>query len=116
VTLNIGTSYDFYFGDEIRFTPIANFTSNSFSQDQLGLGAEVSVFDDIVQVRGAYKFDLQTASVEERDVYTGLALGASANLFLNKETGAKIGFDYAYRTTRAFSGSHNFGIRLNFGK
>lgn len=29
VTLNIGTSYDFYFSDEIRFTPIANFTSNS---------------------------------------------------------------------------------------
>lgn len=116
VTLNIGTSYDFYFGDAVRFTPIANFTSNSFSQDQLGIGAEVGIIDEVLQLRGAYKFDLQTTSIEERDIYTGLAIGASANIYLSKETGAKLGIDYAYRPTRVFSGTHNFGLRLNFGK
>ena len=73
VTLNIGTSYDFYFGDGVRFTPIANFTSNSFSQDQIGVGIELGIIEEILQVRGAYKFPIQKATlIEDQDVYTGL--------------------------------------------
>lgn len=116
VTLNIGTSYDFYMGDAARITPIVNFTSNSFSQDQLGIGIEVGIIDEILQARAAYKLDLQKSTlVEDQDIYTGLAIGASVNLFLNKETGSKFSIDYAYRTTRVFDGTHNLGVRFNFG-
>ncbi|HQW13059.1 MAG TPA: hypothetical protein PLP06_13000, partial [Saprospiraceae bacterium] len=66
--------------------------------------------------RAAYKLDLQKSTlVEDQDIYTGLAIGASVNLFLNKETGSKFSIDYAYRTTRVFDGTHNLGVRFNFG-
>jgi hypothetical protein len=114
VALNIGTSYDFYVGDDIRVSPMVNFTSNSFSRDQLGFGVELGILDNMLQVRGAYKAELQkTTAIVKEDVYTGLALGASANLVFNKEKKSKIGFDYAYRTTNVFSGTHNFGVRID---
>jgi len=31
---------------------------------------------------------------------------------LNKDSDRKVAFDYAYRTTDPFSGSHNFTVRL----
>jgi hypothetical protein len=114
VALNIGTSYDFYVGDDIRVSPMVNFTSNSFSRDQLGFGVELGILDNMLQVRGAYKAELQkTTAIVKEDVYSGLALGASANLVFNKEKKSKIGFDYAYRTTNVFSGTHNFGVRID---
>lgn len=114
VVLNIGTSYDIYFMDEGRVTPIVNFTSNSFSKDQLGFGMEVSIFNEMLQVRGAYKFDLQrNTEIVKSDVYSGLALGASANLIFNKEKKSKLGVDYAYLATKVFSGTHNIGLRLD---
>lgn len=117
VTLNIGTSYDFYFSDEIRFTPIANFTSNSFSQDQIGVGIELGIFEEMLQVRGAYKFPIQKATlVEDKDIYSGLALGASVNLPLGRDSNNKFSIDYAYRTTRVFNGTHNLGIRVNLNE
>lgn len=114
VALNIGTSYDFYLNDEIRMTPMINFTSNSFSKDQFGLGAEVALFDEILQLRGAYKIDIQANdALVENDIYSGLALGASFNLTMNKETNSKLGIDYAYRNSNVFSGTHNIGVRIN---
>lgn len=115
VTLNIGTSYDFYMGDDdVRITPIVNFTSNSFSRDQLGGGLEVAILKDILQVRAAYKGELQkTTQVIKEDIYSGLSFGASANLTLNKEKKSRIGFDYAFMTSRIFSGTHNFGVRID---
>lgn len=114
VALNIGTSYDFYFTEEVRITPMVNFTSNSFSRDQLGFGAEIGILNNVVQVRAAYKLDLQkNSTVIKEDVYTGLAFGASANLTFNKEKNSKIGFDYAFMSSRIFSGTHNFGVRID---
>lgn len=114
VALNIGTSYDFYFTEEVRVTPMVNFTSNSFSRDQLGAGIEVSILKDVVQLRAAYKGDLQkNSAVIKEDVYTGLAFGASANLVFNKEKKSKLGIDYAFMNSRVFSGTHNFGLRID---
>lgn len=115
VVLNIGTSYDFYIADDaVRLTPMVNFTSNSFSRDQLGCGIEISLLKDILQVRGAYKAEIQkTTEVIKEDIYSGLSLGASANLTLNKETKSKVSLDYAYMSSRIFSGTHNIGVRIN---
>ncbi|KXK18393.1 MAG: PorV/PorQ family protein [Saprospiraceae bacterium] len=115
VVLNIGTSYDVYFADDaVRLTPMINFTSNSFSRDQLGGAVEVSAFKDLVQVRVAYKAEIQrTTEVIKDDVYSGLAFGATANLTINKETKSKVALDYAYMASKVWSGTHNIGVRIN---
>jgi hypothetical protein len=63
----------------------------------LGAGVEVSLLKDMLQVRAAYKGEIQkTTEVIKDDIYTGLSFGASANLTLNKETKSKIALDYAF--------------------
>ncbi len=110
--LNIGLSYDYYFGDDqIMIRGLANFTSNSFSQDQLGVGGEL-YFKDFVALRAAYKKDIGSVNEGERNVYSGFAAGMSLNLPLSKDSDRKVGFDYAYRTTDPFRGTHNFTVRL----
>lgn len=115
VVLNIGTSYDLYFIDDaLRVTPMVNFTSNSFSRDQIGAGVEISALKDVLQVRVAYKGEIQsTTEVIKEDVYSGLAFGATANLTVNKETKSKIALDYAYMASKVWSGTHNIGVRIN---
>ena len=110
--LNIGLSYDLYFGDDqIMVRGLTNFTSNSFSQDQIGVGGEL-YFKDFVALRAAYKKDIGTVNADERNVYSGFAAGISLNLPLNKDSDRKVGIDYAYRTTDPFRGTHNFSVRL----
>ncbi|RMG87148.1 MAG: DUF3308 domain-containing protein [Bacteroidetes bacterium] len=113
--LNIGGSYDFYFGTNARLTVVGNYTSNAFSQDQIGGGLEFS-FNDLVMVRGGYKLDFgQTAnSGLEEPLYTGPSAGVTLNVPVSKSEGApRIGIDYAYRATKIFDGTHNFSIRIS---
>ena len=110
--LNLGVSYDFYFSDDlIMLRGLANFTANSFSQDQLGVGGELH-FKDIVAIRAAYKQDLGSVNEGEKNLYSGFAGGISFNLPLSKGSDRKVGIDYAYRTTDPFEGTHNFSVRL----
>ncbi len=112
--LNIGGSYDFYLNSN-RLTVLGNFTSNSFSQDQLGAGVEFSL-NELFMLRGAYKYTLGQGSNDgiEDPVYTGLSGGFSALVPFKKGGDRKIGIDYAYRTSNPWRGSHNIGIRLVF--
>lgn len=114
--LNIGVSYDFYVGNQNRLTAVGNYTSNAFSEDQLGGGLEFS-FKELVMLRAAYKFDfsqLSDSTVDEEPLYTGIAAGATLNMPVSKREGApRIAFDYAYRTTKIYDGTHNFSIRIN---
>jgi len=122
--LNIGASYDFYLkktedkdGNMIAnknmfFTVLGNFTSNAFSRDQVGAGVEFT-YRNIVQLRGAYKYEVGSNGVDGREnVYTGVSGGASFMFKLNKEGGTRLALDYAYRTTNPFRGTHNIGLRL----
>jgi hypothetical protein len=111
--LNLGVSYDFYFGEKMYLRGIANFTSNAFSRDQLGAGVEFSLFDKVV-LRGAYKYDLGSENDAVKNVYTGFAAGISVQTHLDKSKKNNIGIDYAYRTTSPFKGTHNLGLRYNF--
>ncbi|MEZ4954568.1 MAG: PorV/PorQ family protein [Saprospiraceae bacterium] len=114
--LNIGMSYDFYVGNQNRLTAVGNYTSNAFSEDQIGGGLEFS-FKELVMLRAAYKLDFSEfsdSSVDEQPLYTGLAAGATLNMPVSKRDGApRIAFDYAYRTTKIYDGTHNFSIRIN---
>lgn len=114
--LNIGASYDTYINvDKKDFVRIlGNFTSNAFSQDQLGIGAEF-YFRERVILRGAYKtnFGKSAASVGN-EIYTGLAGGISLILPTKKESTSAFGIDYAYRATNPFKGTHNLSLRFIF--
>jgi hypothetical protein len=110
--LNLGISYDFYVSETDYIRALGNFTSNAFSQDQVGFGLEYS-FKDIFQVRGAYKHNLGAADTAfEDDIYTGVAAGFTARVPLSKENKEKrLAIDYAYRATNPFKGTHNIGLR-----
>jgi hypothetical protein len=109
--LNLGISYDFYFGEDLMVRAIGNFTSNAFSRDQLGGGLELS-YNEMFTLRAAYKKDIGEATNE--NVYTGISAGASVELPFAKDSKNKIGVDYAYRATNPFRGSHNLSLRLMF--
>jgi len=111
--LNIGMSYDFNITAKNRITILGNFTSNSFSRDQLGGGIEYSL-NDMFMLRAAYKVEvgLSAERQAEKSVYSGLAAGVSLEVPLNKESANRFGIDYAYRATQPFSGTHNFSVRI----
>jgi hypothetical protein len=114
--LNIGVSYDAYINkDKKDFVRLmGNFTSNAFSQDQLGAGLEFS-FHDLVVLRGGYKvnYGKTTASIGD-ELYTGLAAGASVIVPMRKGSDTKLGIDYGYRPTNPFKGSHSLAVRIMF--
>lgn len=109
--LNIGVSYDFYIAQKSYIRAIGNFTSNAFSLDQLGVGAEFT-FNKMFTARVAYKYELGADLLDDQNIYTGVAGGFSVQVPLKKGSNRNIALDYAYRTTSPFRGSHNFGIRL----
>lgn len=112
--LNIGVSYDFILGDKNRLTAISNFTSNSFSRDQLGAGIEYA-FNEKFMLRGGYKYELgQSEAPEEKNVYTGLAGGLSIQVPVSKKSTTTFGIDYAFRASNPWGGTHNLAVRLGF--
>lgn len=114
--LNIGGSYDFRFGSSgkksHRLTVVANFTSHSFSQDQIGAGIEYS-FKELVMIRGGYNYQSNLTNSDKRvTALTGIAGGITFEVPF-KENGPTIGIDYSYQTSNPFNGCHALGIRLN---
>ncbi|MEZ5032338.1 MAG: PorV/PorQ family protein [Saprospiraceae bacterium] len=113
--LNIGLSYDFFLGERNRLTALGNFTSNSFSRDNLGAGVELAIREMFV-VRGAYRYEIGTTSTtaENAPLYTGIAAGASLVLPINRDKPEHtVALDYGYRVTKLYKGSHNIGVRIN---
>ena len=113
--LNIGGSYDFVINPRHKITVLGNFTSNSFSQDQIGAGLEYA-FNNLVILRGAYKYEFGSNENDsvEAPIYTGISAGLSVMVPLKKETDNVFGIDYAYRTTRLWNGTHNISLRFAF--
>lgn len=109
--LNIGMSYDFLLDAVNRLTVVANFTSNSFSQDQYGGGIEYA-FNDLVELRAGYKYEVGSEDEDTAPIYSGFSGGVSFNIPLSKEGNSIIGLDYGYRQTRLWDGTHNFTVRI----
>lgn len=110
--LNLGGSYDFLLNEHNRITLAAAFRSNSFTKDQIMVGLEYG-FKKYFQVRGGYTYeDGITNSLERTTVFTGPSAGFTLELPFN-DKGSSISFDYSYRFTNPFAGSHTFGARIN---
>ncbi len=115
--LNIGLSYDYYVVGNNRLTVVGNYTSNAFSEDQLGGGVEFS-YNEMVMLRAGYKLDLgqvksSGGEFNDQPLYTGLAAGATLNVPTSKKENAPhIAIDYAYRTTKIYDGTHNLSLRI----
>ena len=111
--LNIGLSYDFLIGGgDHRITGLGNFTANSFSRDQIGAGIEYALKERFM-LRAAYRADVD-ADVEQESVYSGPSAGATISVPLSKERKSNtLSIDYAYRSTKVWDGTHNFGVRIN---
>ncbi|MCH2084913.1 MAG: PorV/PorQ family protein [Saprospiraceae bacterium] len=115
--LNIGLSYDIRVGTAHRVTLLGNFTSNSFSQDQLGGGLEYSL-REYFMLRAAYKYEVGSEDEITGPIYTGLSAGATIEVPLRKKKTADeyvphLGIDYAYRESRVWNGTHNISVRIS---
>ena len=111
--LNIGLSYDFYLRESLRLSTLGNFTSNSFSRDQVGVGVEFGMNEKFM-LRAAYKYELGEVADGQANVYTGLSAGASVVVNLKKGEVSGLMLDYAYRMTSPFGGTHNISLGYKF--
>ena len=114
--VKIGLAYDFNFGVGQRITMAGNFTSNSFSKDQLHFGLEYD-FKNILLLRGGYVWENGVNPFEDdyetrTTVFTGPTAGVSIRVPLNKENGSAFSIDYSYRDTDPFQGVHTIGARI----
>jgi hypothetical protein len=109
--VNVGCAYDFIFSDKMKLTANGQFTSNSFTNDQIGLGGELNFRDRFIGRLG-YQWEAGVGNKEERTtVFTGPTAGLSVQL-LAGENGTIIGLDYSYRVTNPFNGVHSMGIHI----
>ncbi|MDA3944171.1 MAG: PorV/PorQ family protein [Bacteroidetes bacterium] len=115
--LSIGAAYDFLFENDYRFTMAGNFTSNSFTKDQITLGGEFSLKDYLL-LRAGYTYEdgiwdgIEDAN--RTNISKGLSAGFSVQVPLNKESGSVFSVDYSYRDTDHFNGNHTIGARISF--
>ena len=113
--LSIAAAYDFNFTNGCRLTAAGNFTSNSFSKDQVALGLEAS-YKDYLIIRGGYLLesgiwgDIKTEQCT--NVNNGLSLGASVQAPLSDKM--RVSVDYSYQDTHHWNGTHTIGARIIF--
>ncbi len=117
--LHLGISYDFLIGKDSlgnsaqRLTVVGNFTANSYSRDQMGIGAEYA-FKEMFMVRAGYKYESKMYdNTVNGTVSTGLTMGASVETPIAKGSQRRIAFDYAFEYTRIFKGTHSLGLKFN---
>ena len=110
--VNIGFSYDFLLSEAMRLTPSGQFTSNSFTNDQFGIGAEFA-FNEKFILRGGYTWEDGISDDEARQT---AFTGPGGGLTIQVPTGANetiIGLDYSYRVTNPFNGVHSIGVHVD---
>lgn len=115
--LSIGAAYDFLFGGDYTLTAAGTFISNSFSKDQFSFGLEGNL-KNYVMLRAGYTYEEgiwdNIESAERTNLSSGLSLGATVQVPLNKEKGTNFAIDYSYRESVSFNGNHSIGVVLNF--
>lgn len=121
--MNIGVSYDIFFKDEPTDTSLApykltlagNFTSNSFSQDQIRFGAEFYFLTNFAVRAGIVREADGFKSLDNGRVnaFAGPSFGLSALIPIKKSrTGRGFRFDYAYQLANPLGGTHSLGLQL----
>lgn len=122
--VNMGASYDFFLAEvdekedgtfmaDHRITASGTFTSNSFTRDQVRVGAEYA-FQEKFMARAGYVYESETTDDEAtRTTSVGPTVGATIEVPMG-DSGSTFGIDYSYRLTRTFGGSNAIGVRLTF--
>ena len=112
--LAMGLSYDFYLSEAHRVTPLAAFISNSFTQDQIGVGIEYG-FKQYLQLRYSFLYEKDITNENRATAWTGHALGATVEIPFKtgKDRFSSFGLDYSYRSTNPFQGTHVIGARID---
>jgi hypothetical protein len=109
--VNIGFGYDIARTESSETTLHAQFTSNSFTKDTFGGGAEFT-WREMLSLRVGYSWEQGLRDEAERSTaFTGPSAGMSIDLATG-ESGGKIGLDYSYRTTNPFGGNHSIGLHI----
>ncbi len=109
--VNVGFAYDFIFNEKMKLTSDVQFTSNSFSRDQFGLGLQFG-FRERFFLRGGYTWEDGIGNDDERTtVFTGPSMGATVEIPVGAND-TRIGLDYSYRTTNPFNGVHSIGVHI----
>ncbi len=119
--LSIAAAYDFVLGETSKLTLAGNFSSNSFTKDQITLGLQYN-WNDILMLRAGYTYEngiWAKGGFEDSDdamnVNRGLSAGLSVQAPLTKgENGIKLAVDYSFRDTYTYKGHHSVGVRIIF--
>jgi hypothetical protein len=104
--LQIGISRDFKILDEHRLTLAIDATHPNDNNQWVNIGSEISLFNDLISLRGGYK------TLFLKDTQEGLTLGAGI-----KYDGLgffKISVDYSYQQLKFLDNMHSFSIMLGF--
>lgn len=118
--LNIGGAYDIYLTKDStgkvkthRVTVAANYTSNSFTKDNVLVGLEYG-WKDILMIRGGMYTEKGIFQGEgnRTTAFTGPSCGATVEIPFGEKK-STFGIDYSYRFTKPFGGVHSFGARIN---
>jgi len=108
--LNIGASYDFNIDLDSRITVAGNFTSNSFTKDQYGLGLEYG-YKTYFMLRTGYVYESGIMDQTTRTtVFTGLNAGFTFEIPLS--SGTNFGLDYSFRQASPLASPHTIGARI----
>jgi hypothetical protein len=105
LSLQIGISKDFEFLDGQRLIIAVDAAHPSDNLEYLNIGGELSIFDNILSLRGGYK------GLFLEDNQEGLTLGAGLNYALGIFS---FGFDYSYQEYKYLSYTNSFGVSFKF--
>tara|TARA_B110000908_G_scaffold100495_1_gene118520 strand:- start:236 stop:1273 length:1038 start_codon:yes stop_codon:yes gene_type:complete len=110
--VNIGIAYDVVTEDNMVVELNGMFTSNSFTKDQFGFGAEARIGSNL-ELRAGYLWEQGLGSEDNTTTaYTGPAGGLTLKIPAGS-SGSVIGLDYSYRTTNPFNGTHSVGLKIS---
>jgi len=111
--VNVGFAYDFLMKGDMKLTANAQYTSNSFSKDQVALGLEYSFRERFI-LRGGYQKDIGTnTTYNAKSAITGPTGGFTVQVPAG-QNGSMLGLDYSYRASNPFNGTHSMGLHLTF--
>lgn len=110
--VNIGIAYDVVTEEKLVVELNGMFTSNSFTKDQFGFGAEARIGNNL-ELRAGYLYEQGLGSEDNvTTAYTGPSGGLTVKLPAGS-SGSIIGLDYSYRTTNPFDGTHTIGLKIS---
>ena len=110
--MNIGAHYRFDITAHHQLLAQATFVSNAFMKDQYCVGLEYR-FKKYFMLSTGFAYEDGIFNINTRSTaLTGPTAGFSVELPYKEKT--IFAFDYSYRDTSPFAGTHSFGARISF--